>query len=207
MFLDAFGAPKEVTADTLKEYPYDLHGTMLLTSSDFEVYIPPRWHGTIYSTEELLDNYRRRFNPNSTLLTFHALQPYEPELICCERCVLEITALPAGQSPHSESDVVVFLIKLTASDKNVLITKELGNELNFFPRSHHYHLRIVDEGIDIVYVDDKIYHGAPSINYQHQRVYNMVSKLQPSQVISLSGRTLPDVLRNLCRKQTYKKNN
>lgn len=34
---------------------------MLLTSADYEVFIPPNWHGTIYSTEGLLDSYRKRF--------------------------------------------------------------------------------------------------------------------------------------------------
>lgn len=37
------------------------HGVMLLTSADQEVFIPPRWHGTIYSTEDILDGYRKRF--------------------------------------------------------------------------------------------------------------------------------------------------
>ncbi|XP_023165535.1 uncharacterized protein LOC111595853 isoform X2 [Drosophila hydei] len=112
MFLDAYGAPKDVTPDNLHDYTYDLHGVMLLTSADYELFIPPRWHGTIYSTEELLDSYRKRFKPDSALLTFHAMEPYEPELICCERCVVEITALPAGQTLYSSSEIVVFLVKI-----------------------------------------------------------------------------------------------
>lgn len=87
MFLDAFGTPIEVTPDNLHEYSYDLvsfsrgcgkpqegiievhpqHGTKLLTSADFDIYLPPKWHGTIYSTEELIHNYRKRFNVSLTL--------------------------------------------------------------------------------------------------------------------------------------------
>ncbi|KAH8413139.1 hypothetical protein KR009_008285 [Drosophila setifemur] len=200
MFLDAFGFPKEVTPDNLHEYSYDLHGTKLLTSADFEIYLPPQWHGTIYSTEELLDTYRNRFNPDPNLLTFHALQPYEPEFICCEKAVVELTALPAGQSLYSDAEILVFLVKQTANDTNTLITKELGSELNFFPHNHHYHARIMDEGIDVVYVDDRIYNGSPPVNYQHQRLYNLLSNIQPCAVLSLSGRPLPEVLRGACRK-------
>ncbi|EDW63872.1 uncharacterized protein LOC115758734 [Drosophila novamexicana] len=200
MFLDAFGAPKDVTPDNLHEYTYDLHGVMLLTSADYEVYIPPRWHGTVYSTEELLDSYRKRFKPDSTLLTFHALEPYEPELICCERCVVEITVLPAGQTLHTGTEIVVFLVKIY--EVNTLITKELGTELNFFPSNHHYHVRIMNEGIDILYVDDKIYSGQviSGVSYQHQCVQNLLKKLQPLGVKSLSGQQLPDQLTNMCRK-------
>ncbi|EDV31083.1 uncharacterized protein Dana_GF15182 [Drosophila ananassae] len=205
MFLDAFGTPIEVTPDNLHEYPYDLHGTKLLTSADFEVFLPPKWHGTIYSTEELLHNYRKRFNPDPTLLTFHALQPYEPEFICCEKSVVELTALPAGQSLYSDSEIVVFLVKQPARDTNTLITKELGSELNFFPHNHHYHARVMDEGIDIVYVDDRIYNGSPPNSYQHQRLYNLLSNIQPGTVMSLSGRPLPDVLRGACRKSSHAK--
>ncbi|KAH8238910.1 hypothetical protein KR038_006201 [Drosophila bunnanda] len=218
MFLDAFGNPKEVTPDNLHEYSYDLHETMLLTSADHEVYIPPKWHGTIYSTEELLQNYRKRYNvsrylerrkgdinlrssqPDTTLLTFHALQPYEPEFICCENVVVELTALPAGQSLFSEMEIVVFLVKLTASGSNTLITKELGSDLNFFPHNHHYHARILDEGIDVVYVDDKIYSNGSPANYQHQRLFSMLSNIQPGNVKGLSGGPLPEVLRMACRK-------
>ncbi|KAH8293287.1 hypothetical protein KR018_007562 [Drosophila ironensis] len=202
MFLDAFGNPKEVTPDNVNEYSYDLHGTKLLTSADFEVYFPPNWHGTVYSTEELIQNYRRRFNPDPTLLTFHALQPYEPEFICCEKTVVELAALPAGQSLYSDAEIVVFLVKQPALGRNTLITKELGNELNFFPHNHHYHSRVMDEGIDIVYVDDRIYTAGSPTNYQHQRLYNLLSNLQPLTVLSLSGRHLPDVLRGACRKTT-----
>ncbi|XP_017860445.1 PREDICTED: uncharacterized protein LOC108612064 [Drosophila arizonae] len=200
MFLDAFGAPKDITPENLHEYPYHLHSVMLLTSADQEVFIPPRWHGTIYSTEEILDGYRKRFKPDCTLLTFHAMEPYEPELICCERCVVEITVLPAGQTLYSSSDIVVFLVKIY--EVNTLITKELGTELNFFPSNHHYHVRIMNEGIDILYVDDKIYTGqaAPSMNYQHQCIQNLLKKLQPLGVKSLSGNPLPEQLVNLCRK-------
>ncbi|KAH8314313.1 uncharacterized protein [Drosophila kikkawai] len=209
MFLDAFGNPKEVTPDNLHEYSYDLHETMLLTSADHEVYIPPKWHGTIYSTEELLQNYKKRYNPDPTLLTFHALQPYEPEFICCENVVVELTALPAGQSLFSEMEIVVFLVKLTASGSNMLITKELGSDLNFFPHNHHYHARILNEGIDVVYVDDKIYSGAGGspANYQHQRLFSLLSNIQPGMVKSLSGGPLPEVLRMACRKPvTVEKN-
>lgn len=195
---------------------------MLLTSADYEVYIPPRWHGTVYSTEELLDSYRKRFKvspgfilkpfsylltcllfhaqPDSTLLTFHALEPYEPELICCERCVVEITVLPAGQTLHTGTEIVVFLVKIY--EVNTLITKELGTELNFFPSNHHYHVRIMNEGIDILYVDDKIYSGQviSGVSYQHQCVQNLLKKLQPLGVKSLSGQQLPDQLTNMCRK-------
>ncbi|XP_034473495.1 uncharacterized protein LOC117780911 [Drosophila innubila] len=197
MFLDAYGTPKEVTPDNLDEYPYDLHGVMLLTSADFEVYIPPRWHGTIYSTEELLDTYRKRFKPDCTLLTFHAFEPYEPELICCERCVVEITVLPAGQTLHSGTEIVVFLVKIY--EVNTLITKELGTELNFFPNTHHYHVRIMSEGIDILYLDDKVY-GVDSACYQQQCVHNLLKKLQPLGVKSLSGKPLPEHLSKICRK-------
>ncbi|KAH8324439.1 hypothetical protein KR074_007187 [Drosophila pseudoananassae] len=204
MFLDSFGSPIDVKPENLHEYSYDLHGTKLLTSADFEVYMPPKWHGTIYSTEELIHNYRKRFNPDTTLLTFHALQPYEPEFICCERAVVELTVLPAGQSLYSDSEIVVFLVKQPSRNKNILITKELGTELNFFPHDHHYHARILDEGIDIVYVDDKIYDDQKS-NYQQQRLYNVLSNIQPISVMSLSGRPLPEVLRGACRKASRAK--
>uniref|UniRef100_A0A6P4ED02 Uncharacterized protein LOC108038836 isoform X1 n=1 Tax=Drosophila rhopaloa TaxID=1041015 RepID=A0A6P4ED02_DRORH len=203
MFLDAFGIPKEVTADNLNSYSYDLHGTKLLTSADVEFFMPPNWHGTIYSTEELLHSYRKRFNPDPALLTFHALQPYEPEFICCEKAVVELTVLPAGQSLYSDKDIVVFLLKQPAEEKNVLIIKELGSELNFFPHNHHYHARIIDEGIDVVYVDDKIYIRNPTIGYQHQRLYNLLRNIKPGAVLSLSGRPLPDVLASVCRKPAH----
>ncbi|KAH8419404.1 hypothetical protein KR222_010671 [Zaprionus bogoriensis] len=202
MFLDAYGAPKEVTPDNLHEYPYDLHGVMLLTSADFETYIPPRWHGTVYSTEGLLDSYRKRFKPDSALLTFHALEPYEPELICCERCVVEITVLPAGHTLHTRTDIVVFLVKIY--EVNTLITKELGTELSFFPNNHHYHIRIMNEGIDVLYVDDKIYGGEAAASYQHQCVHNLLRKLQPLDVKSISGKPLPNHLFSMCRKADHK---
>ncbi|XP_034098814.1 uncharacterized protein LOC117564233 [Drosophila albomicans] len=197
MFLDADGNPKEITLENLDEYPYSLHGVMLLTSADYEVFIPPRWHGTIYSTEELLDTYRRRFQPDCTLLTFHALEPYEPELICCERVVIEITVLPAGQTLHSGTDIVVFLVKIY--DVNTLITKELGTELNFFPTTHHYHVRIMAEGIDMLYIDERAY-GSESACYQQQCVHNLLKKLHPLGVRGLTGKTLPDHLNGMCRK-------
>ncbi|XP_030384510.1 uncharacterized protein LOC115631814 [Scaptodrosophila lebanonensis] len=214
MFLDAYGAPKEVTPENLHEYPFDLHGIMLLTSAEHKVFIPPRWQGTIYSTEDLLHNYRKRFNPDPYLFTFHALTPYEPELICCERVAVEITVLPAGQSIFKNSEIVVYLVK--SSDINTLITKELGTELNLFPLNHPYHARIMEEGIDIVYVDDKIYNGGSSVgsggngqlfSYQHQRVYNLLNKLKPISVKSLSGKQLPEVLFSLCRKIGTTNNN
>ncbi|XP_062142455.1 uncharacterized protein LOC133850387 [Drosophila sulfurigaster albostrigata] len=197
MFLDAYGNPKEITLENLDEYPYSLHGVMLLTSADYEVFIPPGWHGTIYSTEELLDTYRRRFQPDCTLLTFHALEPYEPELICCERVVIEITVLPAGQTLHSGTDIVVFLVKIY--DVNTLITKELGTELNFFPSTHHYHVRIMTEGIDMLYIDERAY-GSESACYQQQCVHNLLKKLHPLGVRGLTGKTLPDHLNGMCRK-------
>ncbi|ALC37955.1 CG14346 [Drosophila busckii] len=200
MFLDAHGTPKEVTPQNIHEYNYHLHGAMLLTSADQEVFIPTRWHGTIYSTEELLDNYRKRFKPDATLLTFHAMEPYEPELICCERCVVEITVLPAGHSLTSGSNVVVFLVKIY--EVNTLVTKELGSELNFFPNNHHYHVRIMNEGIDILYVDDRNYtpEAPVAISYHHQCIQNLLKKLQPLGVKGLLGKQLPDQLNNMCRK-------
>ncbi|KAI8042549.1 uncharacterized protein LOC128261582 [Drosophila gunungcola] len=206
MFLDAFGNPKEVTADNLNSYSYDLHGTKLLTSAEVEFFMPPNWHGTIYSSDELLYSYRKRFNPDPTLLSFHSLQPYEPEFICCKNAVVELTLLPAGQSLYSDKDIVVFLVKQPADGRNVLITKELGSELNFFPHNHHYHARIMDEGIDVVYVDDKIYNGNGPLGYQHQRLYNVLRNIQPGAVLSLSGRPLPDVLRSVCRKPAKEHN-
>ncbi|XP_016932990.3 uncharacterized protein [Drosophila suzukii] len=207
MFLDDFGFPKEVTAETLNNYPYDLHGTKLLTSADTEFYLPPKWHGTIYSTEELLHTYRKRFNPDPTLLTFHAMQPYEPEFICCQRAVVELTVMPAGQSLYSDKSIVVFLVKQPAEERNTLITKELGTLLDFFPHNHHYHSRIMDEGIDVVYVDDKIYKTGPPNSYQHQRLFSLIRNIQPGAVLGLSGGPLPDILSSVCRKQKPKKHN
>ncbi|XP_043662602.1 uncharacterized protein LOC122626415 isoform X1 [Drosophila teissieri] len=204
MFLDDFGNPKEVTPETLSTYTYDLHGTKLLTSADSEIYLPPKWHGTIYSTEKLLDTYRRRFNPDPTLLTFHAMQPYEPEFVCVQRGVVELTLLPAGQSLHSDKDIVVFLIKQPAEEKNSLVTKELSTLLDFFPHNHHYHSRILDEGIDVVYVDDRIYNNVPPTSHQYHRLYNLLRNIQPGAVLSLSGSPLPDVLRSACRKPVHK---
>ncbi|XP_017075683.2 uncharacterized protein LOC108110919 [Drosophila eugracilis] len=203
MFLDDFGFPLEVTAETLNKYSYDLHNTKLLTSADTEFYLPPKWHGTIYSTEELLYSYRKRYNPDPTLLTFHALQPYEPEFICCQNAVVELTVLPAGQSLYSDKEIVVFLVKQPAEDRNTLITKELGTQLDFFPHNHHYHARILDEGIDVVYVDDKIYKTGPPTSYQHQRLYNLLRNIQPGAVLGLSGNPLPDILRTVCRKTAH----
>ncbi|KAH8263147.1 hypothetical protein KR044_005258 [Drosophila immigrans] len=197
MFLDALGNPKEVTPENLHEYTQNLHGVMLLTSADYEAYIPPRWHGTIYSTEELLDTYRRRFQPDCTQLTFHALEPYEPELICCELVAVEITVLPAGQTLHSGTDIVVFLLKIY--DDNTLITKELGTELNFFPNTHHYHVRILSEGINTLYIDEQAY-GGESACYQQQCVHNLIKKLQPLGVRGLAGKALPEHLNGMCRK-------
>ncbi|XP_022228282.2 uncharacterized protein LOC111078038 isoform X2 [Drosophila obscura] len=147
-----------------------------------------------------------------SLLNFHALQAYEPELICCRNVVIELTVLPAGQSLYSDSEIAVFMVKLAKfitntdgtetpeTNTNTLISKEIGTELSFFPHNHHYHLRIMSEGIDVVYVDDKIYqNGAPGVSYQHQRVCNLLSNLQPRCVKSLSGRPLPPVLNSVCR--------
>eukprot|EP00099_Drosophila_melanogaster_P011247 NP_001285561.1 uncharacterized protein Dmel_CG14346, isoform D [Drosophila melanogaster] len=204
MFLDDFGNPKEVTPETLSTYTYDLHGTKLLTSADTEIYLPPMWHGTIYSTEKLLDTYKRRFNPDPTLLTFHAMQPYEPEFICVQRTVIELTLLPAGQSLYSDKDIVVFLIKQPAEMKNSLVTKELSTLLDFFPHNHHYHSIIMNEGIDVVYVDDKIYNNISPTSHQFHRLYNLLRNIQPDDVQSLSGSPLPDVLRSACRKAAHK---
>ncbi|XP_017051603.1 uncharacterized protein LOC108095160 [Drosophila ficusphila] len=203
MFLDDFGNPLEATPENLHTYSYELHGTKLLTSADQEFYLPPKWHGTIYSTEELLRTYRNRFNPDPTLLTFHAMEPYEPEFICCQRKVVELTVLPAGQSLYSDKEIVVFLIKQPSQEKNLLVLKELGTELNFFPQHHHYHARIMDEGIDEVYVDDSIYKSASPSSYQHQRLYNLIRNIQPGAVLSLSGAALPDALRSACRKPSH----
>lgn len=193
MFLDAVGTPKEVTPENLHEYSYDLHAIMLLN----EVYIPPRWHGTIYSTADILDTYQKRFEPDCTSLTFHALEPNEPELICCERSVVEITVLPAGLTLHSGTTIVVFLLKL--KDVNMLVTKELGTQLNFFP-GNHYHLgRIVTEGIDELYLDDKMCEvDSPCV--QFHAVYSLIRKLQPLAVKSLSGKPLPEHINQMCHK-------
>ncbi|XP_037710771.1 uncharacterized protein LOC119547819 [Drosophila subpulchrella] len=204
MFLDDLGFPKEVTPENLNTYTYDLHGTKLLTSADTEFYLPPKWHGTIYSTEELLHTYRKRFNPDPTLLTFHAMQPYEPEFICCQRAVVELTVMPAGQSLYSDKSIVVFLVKQPAEERNTLITKELGTLLDFFPHNHHYHSRIMDEGIDVVYVDDKIYKTGPHNSYQHQRLFSLIRNIQPGAVLGLSGGPLPDILGSVCRKPAQK---
>lgn len=136
-------------------------------------------------------------------MTFHALEPYEPELICCERCVIEITVLPAGCTLNSRTDIVVFLVKIY--EVNTLVTKELGSELNFFPNNHHYHVRIMNEGIDILYVDDKIYSGEMqnSMSYQLQSVKNLLKKLHPLDVRSLTGKPLPSQLYSLCRKDDH----
>ncbi|EDW39699.1 GL15656 [Drosophila persimilis] len=212
MFLDDDGIPRDLTSDNLYDYSFDLHGTMLLTSADTEVYMPPKWHGTMYGTEEMLNSYRQNFNPNPSLLNFHALQPYEPELVCCKKVVVELTVLPAGQSLFSDAEIAVFVVKLTKyvtnadgseevdTNTNTLITKEIGTELCFFPHNHPYHVRIMREGIDVVYVDDRIYkNGMPSVTYQHQRICNLLSNLQPRCVKSLSGRPLPPVLNSVCR--------
>lgn len=131
------------------------------------------------------------------------MEPYEPELICCERVVVEVTVLPAGHTLHSRTDIVVFLVKIY--EVNTLVTKQLGTELNFFPNNHHYHIRIMNEGIDILYVDDKVFNNETqtSVSYQMQSVHNLLKKLQPLDVRSLTGKPLPSQLYGLCRKEDH----
>jgi len=65
----------------------------------------------------------------------------------------------------------------------------------------------MDEGIDVVYVDDKIYKTGPPNSYQHQRLFSLIRNIQPGAVLGLSGGPLPDILSSVCRKQKPKKHN
>ncbi|SPP79954.1 uncharacterized protein LOC117581932 [Drosophila guanche] len=215
MFLDFNGNPIDVTPDNVQGYEYDKHGIMLLTSSETEAYLPPNWHGTIYGTMEMLINYRDNFDTDSDLLKFHALPAYEPELVCCRNVVVEVTVMPAGQSLHSDAEFAVYIVHLFKSvtnpdgtetieaNTNSLLSKEIGTELKFCPHDNHFQMRLMQEGIDVVYLDDKIYrNGSIYAGFQHQRVCSLLRNLEPRCVRSLSGRPLPPILNRICRGST-----
>jgi len=132
------------------------------------------------------------------------MEPNEPELICCERCVVELTVLPAGVTLHSDTPIVVFLVKL--KDINMLVTKELGTQLNFFSGNHCHLTRIITEGIDELYLDDQLCKDdRPSL--QFHAVNTLIRKLRPLAVKSLSGKPLPEHLTRMCQQVDHNSDN
>ncbi|EDW49651.1 uncharacterized protein LOC6619249 isoform X2 [Drosophila sechellia] len=191
MFLNDIGQPSILEKGKVYSSYEEHRGPLLFTSAALgELIAPQNWCQLAVGSQ--LDISRLQSYAVSESWTFEILLPNKPTRLVYDENKITITLIPAGRK---ENGLECNLFYIENGHARYLIVDCLSEYLDFLPKASGFFHTGLRQGIDVMYVDEKLLVE----NQINEDLYSLADLIRPKFIYGLRQRELPKWLLDLRR--------